>query len=90
MRADILEDLIVKVEDSGQTEEAKAAFRRLIEQVGIENNVSRFKQQQRINFVLNLHRLGEKRPLICERLQAHFHISESQANRDIGAAFATL
>ena len=90
MRADILEDLLAKVDDSDQSEEAKAEWRRMIEQVGVQNNVSRFKQQQRIGFALNLHRMGEKRPIICERLRAHFDISESQANRDISAAFAAL
>lgn len=89
MKAEILKDLLAKLAGSSQSEEAKAEFRRMIEQVGVQNNVSRFKQQQRIGFALRLHRMGEKRPIICERLRAHFDISESQANRDISAALAT-
>lgn len=88
MKAELLDDLLSMVDSSGHGEEMKAEFRRMVEQVGVQNGVAKFKQQQRVNFALKLLRLGNKRPSICERLKAHFDISESQANRDISVALA--
>jgi len=86
MSADVLLDLIAKLEECTAAPEAKAEFRKMILSVGAMHNVSKLKQEQRIDFARNLLRLGEPRPLIRSRLVTQFGLSDSQASRDIASA----
>lgn len=86
MRAEVLKDLLAKLEECSAPAEAKAEFRKMVLSVGAMHNIGSFEQVQRVDFARRLLGSGEPRSIIRTRLMSHFEVSESQAYRDIAAA----
>lgn len=86
MRADVLNDLLAKLEECAAAPEAIAEFRLMIETVGARHGMLAPLQDQRIEFAREL--LGQRRPRaeVRDRLMRRFSIGESQAYRDIHEA----
>ncbi len=86
MRADVINDLLAKLEGCDAAPEAIAEFRRMIESVGARHGLLVPLQEQRIQFARQL--LDERRPRaeVRDRLMHRFSIGESQAYRDLQAA----
>ncbi|MDO8310363.1 MAG: hypothetical protein Q7T25_00340 [Sideroxyarcus sp.] len=86
MRAEVLKDLLAKLEECNASPEAKAEFRKMVLSVGTMHSVGSFEQVQRVDFARRLLGTGEPRAIVRTRLMSHFEVSESQAYRDIAAA----
>ena len=86
MHADVLNDLLTKLDECSTGPEAIAEFRRMIESVGARHGLMVPLQEQRVEFARHL--LDERcpRPAVRDRLMCRFSIGESQAYRDIQAA----
>ncbi len=86
MRADVLNDLLAKLDECTAGPEAIAEFRRMIEVVGGRHGLTVPLQDQRVEFARQL--LDERLPraVVRDRLMHRFMIGESQAYRDITAA----
>ncbi len=90
MRADVLNDLLAKLDECTAGPEAVAEFRRMIESVGARHGLVAPLQEQRVEFARYL--LEARRPYteVRERLIARFAIGKSQAYRDIQAALQVV
>jgi hypothetical protein len=86
MRAEVLKDLLVKLDECDAAPDAVAEFRRLIEIVGARHGVSVTGRTDRIEFARQLLDTGAPRAEVRDRLMARFDIKESQAYRDIHGA----
>jgi len=86
MRADVLSDLLAKLNECAAAPDAIAEFRRMIETVGASHGLSMPLQAQRIDFARQLFDGRRPRTEVRDRLIARFSIGESQAYRDIQAA----
>ena len=86
MRADVLSDLLAKLNECAAAPDAIAEFRRMIETVGASHGLSMPLQAQRIDFARQLFDGRRPRTEVRDRLIARFSIGESQAYRDIQSA----
>jgi len=86
MRADVLADLLAKLDDCAAEPDSIAEFRRLIESVGARHGFLEPIQARRVGFARQLLDARQSRTDIRDRLMARFSVGESQAYRDIQAA----
>lgn len=86
MRADVLRDLLAKLDLCQADAAAVHEFRRMIEAVGSAHGIAMAGPADRITFVRRLLRSGSPRPEIRDRLMARFNVGRSQAYADIGEA----
>jgi len=86
MRADVLVDLLAKLDDCAAEPDAIAEFRRIIKSVGARHGLLKPIQAQRVGFARQLLDARRPRTEIRDRLMRRFSIGESQAYRDIQAA----
>ena len=86
MRAEVLRDLLAKLNDCTADPDAIAEFRRMIEAVGSAHGFSVSGSADRIRFARQQLDAGSPRTEIRDRLMIRFDVKESQAYRDIAAA----
>jgi hypothetical protein len=86
MRAEVLKDLLAKLDECDAAAEAIAEFRLMIEAVGIAHGVNLVGGASRIEFARQLLNAGARRAEVRGRLMARYGIRESQAYRDISEA----
>lgn len=90
MRAEVLTDLLAKLDECDADEEAKAEFRRIILAVDASHEADASTSDERTQFVRHLLALGESRAGIRDRLMVRYRISRAQAYRHISEALKTV
>jgi hypothetical protein len=90
MRAEMLKELMAKVDECAADPAAKAEFKRLIQNVGAAHNVKALELDARVLFARKLLDMKVPRAAIRDRLMASYGIKESQAYRDIDSALQVV
>jgi len=86
MRADVLKDLLERVQGCSADDEAKSEFMRMIRLVGAMHGVKSLERDERVAFARHLLDVGCSRPIVRDRLMSQFEVGESTAYRDIDLA----
>lgn len=90
MRAEVLNDLLAKLEECDACDDAKAEFRKLIFDVDVFHRAETSASDERAQFARHLLASGESRTTIRDRLMHRYGISRAQAYRHIGEALKTV
>jgi hypothetical protein len=90
MRAEVLTDLLAKLDECDADEEAKAEFRRIILAVDAFHGADVTAGEERMQFALHLLNLKESRTVVRDRLMSRYGISRAQAYRYIVEALKTV
>lgn len=90
MRADVLNDLLAKLEECDASDDAKTEFRKLIFDVGTFHRAETRASDERTQFTRHLLAIGESRTTIRDRLMHRYGISRAQAYRYIVDALKTV
>lgn len=90
MRAEVLTDLLAKLDECKAGEDAKAEFRKLIHDVGEIHGTDASVCEERTQFARSLLNLRESRTVVRDRLMSRYGISRAQAYRYIAEALKTV
>ena len=86
MRADVLAELLARLDRSKVAPAAIAEVRQIVQEVRVSHGLAASLQEQRMAFAREHLAAGRPRTEIRDRLMCRFSIGESQAYRDIQAA----
>ena len=90
MRAEVLTDLLAKLDECVAADEAKSEFRRIILAVDASHSDDTSTSEERTQFARRLLAIGEPRTTIRDRLMHRYRISRAQAYRHISDALKTV